>query len=875
MVQKAMRKPTATDRLKKSLSQNTELYNLNRIRKSPVTFSVGSLSNFGGSAAGSTAAAGKYLNADGDVMSGVIAFNPSLAAVDSDGHIDITPVSTGIRTDTSYVLVTGSGTPDDLNFIDGAQYNGQYLVLQGTSTQVLNLIHASLNSISNIVGTGVDNIITVTTSAVHGLSTGAKVNILGTTNFDVQNKSITVTSTTIYTYDLGSTGSATPETSGTSQSGNIVTPDGEDFQLDATVAINAIPAVTLIFDVTTLGNGSWRIVNNVGTGSGGGGATFPLDYSVDDQGDKSGTVTHSLTATTAHKLQFTATGDCDITITGFGSGNANAVDWYIEVTQDGTGGHAITVNDAEWIDFPTFSTAAGTVSLISCHADGDGNMRAITLLNAAPTSGNFASKELDNLGTTSINASLLVDTNSAYNLGSNSNAWADVYTEVLTIPVGGAITSTRNEIIANLGGMVFNTPLGDRYEWGFAGAAATWEMTTSQLTGQNIILSEVLVINDNSLDPVSNGEFTRNSADVKVFSGGAVRNMSDITPSSEVFTWTNDHDADGNELLNFAGLDSDATNLPASGKIRLGNNELASWVKTDNVSIVSLGLRTTDLLGITGGNLTLTGNNIVDINELEGRLSNPLSINVPTSGQVLNLQFVGSTEWTFSSSTLGGSNIVLDNSLIINDGSAFPVSIGEISRNGNILGMEFDEVTIRRDTTVATETATLSLVKIDGGPAAGDSIGRLKFENLDGGTTVEYGEIRVRITNETDAAQMNFEVRADNVLDVGMQLEGDDNNRRYMLLFGGITDGNRIQSSSGVMGYFVTPQVTDFSLNIGTGGSLEIPVLTDGSPNNAALNSAFGAFDGAMGYETVDNRLYIREGNLDWSFWTRDGSVVA
>ncbi len=135
-------------------------------------------------------------------------------------------------------------------------------------------------------------------------------------------------------------------------------------------------------------------------------ASFPLSYSVDDQGSKSGTVTHSLTATTAHKLQFTATADCDITITGFGSSNANAVDFYIEVTQDGTGGHAITVNDAEWIDFPTISTTADTTSLITAHADGDGNMRAVTLLNAAPTSGNFASKALDNLSSPVLNTSI-------------------------------------------------------------------------------------------------------------------------------------------------------------------------------------------------------------------------------------------------------------------------------------------------------------------------------------------------------------------------------------------------------------------------------------------------------------------------------------
>lgn len=126
-------------------------------------------------------------------------------------------------------------------------------------------------------------------------------------------------------------------------------------------------------------------------------ASFPLDYSVDDQGNKTGTVTHSLTATTAHKLQFTATGDCDITLTGIGSGGANAIDFYIEVIQDPTGDHTITFNDSEWDPVPSFGTAADTTSLISVHSDGDGKLRPILLLNAITTSfsGNLSDLTID------------------------------------------------------------------------------------------------------------------------------------------------------------------------------------------------------------------------------------------------------------------------------------------------------------------------------------------------------------------------------------------------------------------------------------------------------------------------------------------------
>ena len=218
--------------------------------------------------------------------------------------------------------------------------------------------------------------------------------------------------------------------------GNIVTSDGNDIVITTTTDPVTF---SLLFDVT-LGpngnNGGWVVLNAKSITGGSATASFPLNYPVDDQGNKSGTVTHSLTATTAHKLQFTATGDCDITITGFGSSNANAVDFYIEVTQDGTGGHAITVNDAEWIDFPTLSTSLDTTSLIACHADGDGNMRAITLLNAAASSsGNFASKQLDNLSATSLNADIHMNANSM-----------DEFTDIVSNATNPAASGSSNVI---------------------------------------------------------------------------------------------------------------------------------------------------------------------------------------------------------------------------------------------------------------------------------------------------------------------------------------------------------------------------------------------------------------------------------------------
>ena len=54
-------------------------------------------------------------------MIGSIAYNPIVVGID-DGRINITPDQSGGSKDSSYILVTAQGSPDDLRFIDGAPY---------------------------------------------------------------------------------------------------------------------------------------------------------------------------------------------------------------------------------------------------------------------------------------------------------------------------------------------------------------------------------------------------------------------------------------------------------------------------------------------------------------------------------------------------------------------------------------------------------------------------------------------------------------------------------------------------------------------------------------------------------------------------------
>ena len=81
------------------------------------------------------------------------------------------------------------------------------------------------------------------------------------------------------------------------------------------------------------------------------------------------------------------------------------------------------------------------------------------------------------------------------------------------------------------------------------------------------------------------------------------------------------------------------------------------------------------------------------------------------------------------------------------------------------------------------------------------------------------------------------------------------------------------RSSSGVMGYFVTNDPTITS-SIGNSGTLQIPQFSQGGASLAQLNAAFGAFDGVIGQDIADGRLYVRKNSTTYSFYTESGTVT-
>lgn len=107
--------------------------------------------------------------------------------------------------------------------------------IQYIQTKIQNIILRIplLLIITNIVGNGVDNIITVTVPSTSALATNDSVQISNTTNFNISSAAITVTGGTTFTYDLGIIGSAISESSGDVDRGNLSLPDNISYVCQA------------------------------------------------------------------------------------------------------------------------------------------------------------------------------------------------------------------------------------------------------------------------------------------------------------------------------------------------------------------------------------------------------------------------------------------------------------------------------------------------------------------------------------------------------------------------------------------------------------------------------------------------------------------
>jgi hypothetical protein len=357
--------------------------------------------------------------------------------------------------------------------------------------------------------------------------------------------------------------------------------------------------------------------------------------------------------------------------------------------------------------------------------------------------------------------------------------------------------------------------------------------------------------------------------------------------------WTQDINGAEFDLGNFGVIESGASQVPNTGKIRLGNNELITWVDTTGNLITSLGVGTNNDLSVLGGDLSLQNNSIKAVNTLEGRVSQPLMINVPTAAQNLFIQYAGVSTYLFTPTSFSAPNIITDNTLTINSTVSYPSTNGMFSNVGNDLFIQIPTFSV----SAVNTNPKLDLVRVDATPGSSDVLGDLRFVNLDGATKIPYGGVKSLIKDSSDSGILQMYARADNGLNtVGLQLEGDDsNNRTYLrvnakvttnLMFGvegggGDTFKIGVDSVGGSggntqLGFVVQDNVP---YNVGTSGTVALPVENAQPPlSDAEMDAQFGNHIGACGmYVTTPTTVLfvMKAPNGHWygNSWLRQTTI--
>jgi len=442
---------------------------------------------------------------------------------------------------------------------------------------------------------------------------------------------------------------------------------------------------------------------------------------------------------------------------------------------------------------------------------------------------------------------------------------------------------------------IFNYPTGSAGIFVFENQTIGTTVIKTDSMETNLLTSNDYLLLGAHIAPTINGQMSTVSGDVIVFSGGAERNLSNLGAVQNSISQLNSDvtvtdagsglvattvdgsirfqvqaaridlfgvDIHGIETLIFDSTVGTSTITPSTSGV--------IWNFPDNSDVFQL-----DFNGVIGFSVDLLRTRLFSNtpNTVSAALSLFRDDASPTANDIIgDINFDGrdsAGNFTTYADIIG---VIADPSTGVEDGRVRIRTLVAANLRDS-LTVEGGTTTIEKTSSVAADVARLDLVKVDATPAVNDDVADIRFRINDSGVFTTYAAIRTAIADATNAAALVFEVRADNGLITGMSLQGDDNNQRFMMILGG-TDQARIQPFLGEMGYFVTTQVTDFSLIIGTSGSLQIPRLADNSPTLTALNQAFGAFDGAMGYESVDERLYIRESSTRWVFWNVDGAVT-
>jgi len=371
-----------------------------------------------------------------------------------------------------------------------------------------------------------------------------------------------------------------------------------------------------------------------GGGGGGSGVTFPITPSINDHGNV-GTVTEDINigASTGHVHKLTLTGNPTLTFSNPPSSGVQ-MEFEIEFVQDATGGRTIT-HPASVAETVTISTTASATTIITYRTNDNGTTyHAIPALRGSISLGAtaFATKELDNLGTTSINSDLIPSSSATKDIGSKSPElyFSDIF--IGTINLGDATDDVT--ITGVPSGFAFNADADHNYVFQLNSVTKATLSTSSLLMGASVDIdlngtNKLIIDADGDTDITDGGQ----DDDIDFNTGGAGR----MTVNNSALTMFVDIRMGGNDLQLDSDLDTsiNSTNddtmqffVGATHTLTLQPNKLIfadtghlhDFTSTTTSLTLDMGAATDSFLLRFGGDTdlqyTFTDNHVITISDL-------------------------------------------------------------------------------------------------------------------------------------------------------------------------------------------------------------------------------------------------------------------
>jgi len=478
MVQAAQRTPTTPDRLRRSIDRETDLYGLIRSQQRSTAQIVSPI--FGQSAGSSaTIGTGGFLKTAGDTMVGPIAFFPTIVTI-ATGEIDIGRQSGDF---TSYVFCTPeSGSTDDLVTITGAVHAGQLLYLQGIATDTITIKNSG--NIETLDGNDYDLIDDDIIILIFDITDNKWQQITSGKNSLGANKQLSNLSGTVAVnvdLDPGGAGGIRDMGNATQFWDAIFL---ERIRFPDTQALAAGSEVTIGYDTGLAPDAAfWNVPS-------GNDILLKFDAVTGFTFNAAGLIVVGTAGVTAEEF-FVNTAGADPTLNG-----------------------EIVRNVA---DVKVFSGGA---------------VRNFSDISTSPS----ANQQLSNLsGTVAVNVDL--DPGGAggtRDIGNPTQFWDAIYLERIRFPDTQALAAGSEVTIGWDTGLApdaafWNVPSGNDILLKFdAVTGFTFNAAGLIVVGTSGVTAEEFFVNTAGADPTLNGEIVRNVADVKVFSGSAVRNFTQM-----------------------------------------------------------------------------------------------------------------------------------------------------------------------------------------------------------------------------------------------------------------------------------------------------------------------------------------------------------